>query len=109
MQNISKISASEVRGSGMHRKQNFKVLGFKNDASVSTLHFAFSFAFLAFALFFLVGKVFGKGFRIVGLDEESFFLGIFGSRLHFLLLSPDFLTESTSGLKNLFPLLNCSS
>ena len=57
----------------------------------------------------LVGKVFGKGFRIVGLDEESFFLGIFGSRLHFLLLSPDFLTESTSGLKNLFPLLNCSS
>ena len=57
----------------------------------------------------LVGKGFGKGFRIVGLDEESFFLGIFGSRLHFLLLSPDFLTESTSGLKNLFPLLNCSS
>ena len=56
-----------------------------------------------------MGKVFGKGFRIVGLDEESFFLGIFGSRLHFLLLSPDFLTESTSGLKNLFPLLNCSS
>ena len=92
MQNISKISAPEVRGSGMHRKQNFKVLGFKNDASVSTLHFAFSFAFLAFALFFfgghflgiiLVGKVFGKGFRIVGLDEESFFFRNFRVKVTF--------------------------
>ena len=62
-----------------------RVLGLKSDAAVQLLHFAFSFAFLAFAFLFfffaghflgiiLVGKVFGKAFRIVGLDEESFFL-----------------------------------
>ena len=89
MQNISKISASEVRGSGMHRKQNFKVLGFKNDASVSTFtfRFLFRFSFFFFAGHFLgiilAGKVFGKAFTIVGLDEERFFLGIFGSRYIF--------------------------
>lgn len=77
MQNISKISASEVRGSGMHRKQSFKSFRFfKSDAAVQLLHFAFSFAFLAFAFLFffaghflgiiLVGKNFGKAFRIVG-------------------------------------------
>ena len=43
------------------------------------LHFAFSFAFLCFFFaghflgIILVEKVFVKAFRIVGLDEESFF------------------------------------
>ena len=67
----------------MRRKQNFKrVFGFKSDTAV--LFFAFSlssfFAFLAsffFSLaghlvgFTLVGKVFRKAFRILGLDERK--------------------------------------
>ena len=53
------------------------------------LHFAFSFAFPFFFFaghflgIILAGKVFGKAFTIVGLDEERFFLGIFGSRYIF--------------------------
>ena len=73
-------SASEVRSSGIHRKQNFKnFLGFNSDAAVSTFtfRFLFRFSFFFFAGHFLgiilVGKVFGKAFRIVGLHEERFF------------------------------------
>ena len=77
MQNISLWS------SGMPRNQNFeRVFGFKSDTAV--LFFAFSLS-LFFSLFLphffslaghlvgfiLVGKVFRKAFRILGLDERK--------------------------------------
>ena len=80
MQNIS------VRSSGMHRKQNLEIVfGFKSDTAVLTFTFLFPsipsfFAFLAsffFSLaghlvgFILVGRVFRKAFRILGLGERK--------------------------------------
>ena len=62
----------------------------------------------------MVGKVFGKAFRILGLDErkgrwvvEKIFMGIFGSATHgFLPFSLAFLTAELCsfwyGLKDLF-------
>ena len=69
----------------MCRKQNFEIVfGFKSDTGVltftfhflSSLFFHFSFLILfSFAGhlmgFILVGKVFRKGFRILGLDERK--------------------------------------
>ena len=80
MQNIS------LRSLGMRRKQNFDIVfGFKSDTAVLTFTFRFLssllfFAFLAsffFSLaghlvgFSLVGRVFRKAFRILGLDERK--------------------------------------
>ena len=79
MQNIS------LRSSGMHRKQKFKIVfRFKSDTAVLTFTFRFpsSPLFLLFLPhffsvaghlvgFFLVGKVFRKAFRILGLDERK--------------------------------------
>ena len=71
MQNIS------LRSSGMCRKQNFEIVfGFKSDTAVSTITFCFS-CLIFFSLaghlvgFILVGKVFRKAFRILGLDERK--------------------------------------
>ena len=70
----------------MRRKQNFEIVfGFKSDTAVLTFTFRFSllpsfFAFLAsffFSLaghlvgFILVGRVFRKAFRILGLGERK--------------------------------------
>ena len=76
MQNIS------LRSSGMRRKQNF--FGFKSDTAVLTFTFRFlssplfslflpHFFFLAGHLvgFVLVGRVFRKAFRILGLGERE--------------------------------------
>ena len=79
MQNIS------LRSSGMRRKQNFdKVFGFKSDTAVLTFTFIFSpplfFRFsclIFFSLaghlvgFILVGIVFRKAFRILGLGQRK--------------------------------------
>ena len=78
MQNIS------LESSGMRRKQNFEFLGLKVTQQSSLLVFALSppffFAFLAsffFSLaghlvgFILVGRVFRKAFRILGLGERN--------------------------------------
>jgi len=67
MQNIS------LRSSGMRRKQNFEIVfGFKSDTAVLTFTFRF-LLFLAGHLvgFVLVGRVFGKAFRILGLGERK--------------------------------------
>ena len=73
MQNIS------LRSSGMHRKQNFVILGFKSDAAVLTFTFLFlsSPLFSLFvAFFFLILLVLrgfilvGKTFRTLGLNER---------------------------------------
>ena len=74
-----------LRSSGMHRKQNFEIVfGLKSYRAV--LNFTFHFLsspllslflphFFSFAGhlvgFILVGKVFGKAFRILGLDERK--------------------------------------
>ena len=110
MQNIS------LRSSGMHRKQNF-VLGFKRDTAVLTFTFPFlsSPLFSLFLLFFvslaghlvgfiLMGRVFGKAFRILGLGDkkgrwamEQDFMEIYRSILHgFLPFSLVSLTELCS-------------
>ena len=81
MQNIS------FRSLGMCRKQNFKIVfGFKSDSAVLTFTFLFLssslfslfLALLFFCLlqghlvgFILVGRVFRKVFRILGLDETK--------------------------------------
>ena len=76
MQNIS------LRSSGMRRKQNFDIVfGFKSDAAVLTFTFRFlsSLLFLLFLphfffscwAFSLVGRVFRKAFRILGLGERK--------------------------------------
>ena len=77
MQNIS------LRSSGICRKQNF-VFGFKNDTAVLNFTFRFlssllfslflpHFFFSCWALvgFILVGRVFRKAFRILGLGESK--------------------------------------
>ena len=125
MQNIS------LRSSGMGRKQNFeKCFGFKSDTAVLT----FTFRFLSFPLFWLflphffslaghlvgfilVGRVFRKAFRILGLGERKgrgqwnkifmeIYMSIYMSIFHvFLSFSPVSLTELCSfwyGLKDLF-------
>ena len=108
MQNVCKISASKVLICTESKLQD-RVIGFKSDTAVSTFTFRFlsssllfafpSFAFLSFPGhildFILVREVFGNALRIVGLDEGRFFIGIFGSTLHFWPLSPASLTEST--------------
>ena len=79
MQNIS------FRSLGMRRKQNFKIVfGFKSDTAVLTFTFRFlssplfslflpHFFSLAghFVGFVLVGRVFRKAFRILGLGERK--------------------------------------
>ena len=78
MQNIS------LQSSGVCRKQNFGIVfGFKSNPSVLTFRFRFlsSPLFLLFMScfslaghlvgFILVGKVFRKAFRILGLDERK--------------------------------------
>ena len=79
MQNIS------LRSSGMRRKQNFEIVfGFKSDTAVLTFTFRFlsSLLFLLFLPHFfflaghlvgfnLVGRVFRKAFRILGLGERK--------------------------------------
>ena len=104
MQNIS------LRSSGMRRKQNFDIVfGFKSDTAVLTFTFRFS-CLIFFSLaghlvgFILVGIVFKKAFRILGLGErkgrwavEQVFHGIFRSMLHgFLPFFPVSLTELCS-------------
>ena len=79
MQNIS------LRSSGMRRKQNFEIVfGFKSDTAVLTVTFRF-LSSLFFSLFLpnffslaghlvgfiLVGRVFRKAFRILGLGERK--------------------------------------
>ena len=79
MQNIS------LRSSGMHRKQNFEIVfGFKSDTAVLTFTFRF-LSSLLFSLFLphffslaghlvgfiLVGRVFRKAFRNLGLGERK--------------------------------------
>ena len=80
MQNIS------LRSSGMRRKQNFEIVfGFKSDTAVLTFTFRFLCSLL-FSLFLphfffslsghlvgfnLVGRVFRKAFRILGLGERK--------------------------------------
>ena len=71
MQNISLWS------SGMRRKQNFEIVfGFKSDTAVLTFTFRFS-CLIFFSLaghlvgFILVGRVFRKAFRILGLGERK--------------------------------------
>ena len=71
MQNIS------LRSSGMRRKQNFEIVfGFKSDTAVLTFTFRFS-CLIFFSLaghlvgFILVGRVFRKAFRILGLGERK--------------------------------------
>ena len=80
MQNIS------LRSSGMRRKQNFDIVfGFKSDTAVLTFTFGF-LSSLLFSLFLphfffslaghlvgyiLVGRVFRKAFRILGLGERK--------------------------------------
>ena len=89
MQNIN------LRSLGMCRKQNFViVLGFKSDTAVSsiTFHFLSSPLFSLFLPHFssfawhLVGFIFGKAFRILGLDFKKKVGGwwnkIFRSVLH---------------------------
>ena len=70
---------------GMHRKQNFeRVLGFKSDTAVLTFSFHFLSSPLLLLLlphffssakhlisFILVGNIFGKAFRIFGLDKRK--------------------------------------
>ena len=79
MQNIS------LRSSGMRRKQNFDIVfGFKSDTAVLTFTFPFlssplfSFFLLIFfplaghlVGFILMGRVFRKAFRILGLGERK--------------------------------------
>ena len=71
MQNIN------LRSSGMRRKQNFEIVfGFKSDRAVLTFTFRFS-CLIFFSLaghlvgFILVGIVFRKAFRILGLGERK--------------------------------------
>ena len=71
--------------SGMRRKQNYDIVfGFTSDTAVLTFTFSF-LSYLLFSLFLpfcfsfaghlidfiLVGNVFGKAFRISGLDERK--------------------------------------
>ena len=79
MQNIS------LRSSGMRRKQNFEIVfGFKSDTAVLTFTFRFlsSLLFSLFLPYFfslaghlvgfiLVGRVFRKAFRMLGLGERK--------------------------------------
>ena len=80
MQNIS------LRSSAMRRKQNFEIVfGFKSAQSSLDFHFLLSllpssFTFLALLLFSFaghlvgfiwVGNIFGKAFRILGLDKRK--------------------------------------
>ena len=80
MQNIS------LRSSGMRRKQNFEIVfGFKSETAVLTFTFrflsSFLFGFSCLVFFFslaghlvgfiLVGRVFRKAFRILGLGERK--------------------------------------
>ena len=79
MQNIS------LRSLGMHRKQNFDIVfGFKSDTAVLTFTFPFLssplfslFLLIFFSLaghlvgFILMGRVFRKAFRILGLGERK--------------------------------------
>ena len=90
MQNISLWS------SGMHRKQNFEIVfGLKSDTTVLTFTFHFlSSLFIHFSCliffgwdlvgFILLGKVFGKAFRILGLEERKVHCKV-GSGTRFLL------------------------
>ena len=113
MQNIS------LRSSGMRRKQNFET--YFSLSRSPPLFFRFCrliFFSLAGHLvgFFLLGRVFRKAFRILGLGErkgrramEQDFHGDFQVNVtwFFLLLSPVSLTELCSfwyGLKDLFTL-----
>jgi len=71
-------------------RKTSRVLGFKSDAALSTFTFRFLFRFSSFFFFaehilgiILVGKVFGKAFRIVGLDEERFFFRNFRVKVTF--------------------------
>ena len=66
MQNIS------LRSSGMHRKQNFETFTFRFLSSLLFWLFLPDFFSLAGHLvgFILVGKVFRKALRILGLDER---------------------------------------
>ena len=122
-QNIS------LQSSDMHRKQNFGIVfGFKSYTAVLTFTFRFLYSPLlslflphfvffgrAFSRLLLVGKVFGKAFRILGLDErkgrwivEQNFHGKFQVNVTgFLPFSPVSLTEWCSfwyGLKKLVTL-----
>ena len=81
MQNIS------LQSSGMHRKQNFQIVfGFKSETAVTDLYFSNSLlpSFLAFLAsffflllgiiivgFILLGKVFRKALRILGLNKRK--------------------------------------
>ena len=79
MQNVS------LRSSGMCRKQNFDIVfGFKSDTAVLTFTFPFLssprfwlFLLIFFSLaghllgFILMGRVFRKAFRILGLGESK--------------------------------------
>ena len=79
MKNIS------LRSSGMRRKQNFDIVfGFKSDTAVLTFTFPFLshprfslFLLIFFSLagylvgFILMGRVFRKAFRILGLGERK--------------------------------------
>ena len=72
MQNIS------LRSSGMCRKPKFRVFGFKSVTALLTFTFRFlSFLDSFFSLtghlvgFILVGRVFRKAFRILGLGERK--------------------------------------
>ena len=67
MQNIS------LRSSGMHRKQNFETFTFRFLSSLLFWLFLPDFFSLAGHLvgFILVGRVFRKAFRILGLDERK--------------------------------------
>ena len=80
------MQSMSLRSSGMPRKQNFNIVfGFKSDTAVLTFTFRFFssplfFVFVAssfFSLaghlvgFILVGKVFRKAFRILGLGERK--------------------------------------
>ena len=72
MQTVSLLS------SGMRRKQNFEIVfGFKSDTAVLAFTFRFLYSPL-FSLFLprlvgfiLVGRVFRKAFRILGLGERK--------------------------------------
>ena len=82
---IQRLNIS-LRSSGMHRKQNFKIVfGFKSDAAVLTFTFLRSLLRPLYLLFLppffslaghlvgfiLVGKGFRKVFRILGLEERK--------------------------------------
>ena len=67
----------QLQNISMRRKQNFEIVfGFKSDTAVLTFTFRFS-CLIFFSLaghlvgFVLVGRVFGKAFRILGLGERK--------------------------------------